>query len=236
MDFEDSIHVAQTEIAQALDLQKSHVFALVAGMAMVAATNSQAAPVPINATMDVSGIGESSFVGSNLNAATSFNFGNVSGNTFIVTGAATNYLGNPNVFNGSAASGGVPLLGTGQGATSLNISSFLPVNSFWTWSSGTSPANRYSFDLLTLVRNPTSSGAMDLFGTGLFHDSANEFTDNTAATIRFTGQSISGNNASWSASWGSPPFTNSVPEPDSLALMGVGMVALLAASRKSSKK
>ena len=43
--------------------------ALVAGMAMVAASNTQAAPVPINATMDVSGIGESSFVGANLNAA-----------------------------------------------------------------------------------------------------------------------------------------------------------------------
>jgi len=76
---------------------------------------------------------------------------------------------------------------------------------------------------------------MDLFGTGTFHDAGGVFSD-TAATVRFTAQSISGNNASWSASWGSPPFTNNVPEPDSLALMGVGMVALFAASRKSSKK
>jgi len=77
--------------------------ALVAGMAMVAATNSQAAPVPINASMDVTGIGTSTFVGSNLNAATSINFGTVSGNTFMVTGTPTPYLGNSNNFTGTGS-------------------------------------------------------------------------------------------------------------------------------------
>lgn len=207
--------------------------AIAAGIAAVAMNNAYA--VDANATMAVSGLGTSSYTGGNLNSATTFNFGSSGGGKeFLITGVPALAFGNANDFAAGATQ--VPELGTGDSALSINISAFSAINSFWTWSSGTTSVDRYSFDLLTLTRNASASGAMDLYGTGTFHDADGDFAS-SAASIRITAQEIAGS-TSWSASWATPPFANTtgVPEPASLALLGMGAAGWAAGARRKAAK
>ncbi|MDD5276618.1 MAG: PEP-CTERM sorting domain-containing protein [Methylovulum sp.] len=197
------------------------------------ATHQAEAATAANAEMNISGIGGSSFAGANLNTASTFTFGTAANtHEFIVTSTDATLFGNPNDFN--TGSGTVPDFSFGDiTQTTINIASFSAITNFMTWSTGTTPTNRYSFDLNTLFRNTSASGALDLYGTGTFHDANSTFSDATAS-IRITGNTISGNSASWSASWATPPLSNSttIPEPNSIALLGLGLAAAAAMRKK----
>lgn len=198
------------------------------------ATHQAQAATAANAQMNISGIGNSSFVGGNLNAASTFTFGTAANtHEFLVTSTDASLFGNPNDFNTGA--GTVPDFSFGDiNQSTINISSFAAIPNFMTWSTGTSAVNRYSFDLNSLTRNTSASGAMDLYGIGIFHDADGFFSD-AAASIRITANTTGGGQtASWSASWATPPISNgtSVPEPSSIALLGLGLAAAVAMRKK----
>jgi hypothetical protein len=177
--------------------------------------SAHAAPMPLRGTFSAAG-GLASFTGTDLNNASSITFQDP---WAITTPIPPNYLGEPNLFSTNndfkvGDSGTVPM--------TLNISSFAPVTDFLTWSS-----DRFHFDLTELVRNPSSSGATDLFGKGNFSD-VNGYYAPGIASIHFTAQENGPNNYAYSFTFASLPL----PEPDSTALMGIGLVALLLSSRR----
>ena len=116
---------------------------LVLGATALAALGAQAAP--INGTFGAAGIGTTSYNGADLNSADTLN---VSGD-FVVARLNTTYFGNPNDLHGLMSPGNF-----GKIATPIVITGFTPVTNFLVWSDTTTPvANRFSFDLGTLIRN-----------------------------------------------------------------------------------
>ena len=176
---------------------------------------AHAAPMPLNGTFSAAG-GLASFIGTDLNNASSISF---QGDWVITSPIPTNYLGEPNLF---VTNNDFKEWDEGTVPMTLNISSFAPITDFLTWSN-----NRFHFDLTELVRNPSSSGAMDLFGKGNFSD-VSGYYEPGIASIHFTAQENGPNNYAYSFTFASPPL----PEPDSTALIGIGLVALLLSSRR----
>jgi MYXO-CTERM domain-containing protein len=188
-----------------------------------AALSLDASALAMNGTFAAAGLGATSYVGADLNSASQLN---VAG-TFVTTGLSATFLGNPNDLLGEMAVGDI-----GTIVNPILITGFVPVANFITWGSTTFPVNRFTFNLATLVRNPSASGAMDLYGTGTFSDSTAEYVGAPAA-IRLTAQEIGGS-TSYSFSWGSPPFDNPVPVPGVLGLMGLGLLGMRLARRRSA--
>ena len=206
------------------------------------AVNSQALP-DMNATMAMSGLGNSTIVGTDLNNASSFTFGTNSLVQFDITTVPALAFGNPNNFyiGGPSELGGATFLGhtlgtiigSGGSGTTLNISGFTPVANFMTWSTIVGINDTFTFNLATLTRNSTVLGAMDLYGTGTVNDSNNTYNANNPASIRLTAQN-NGGSISWSASWASPPVPNhNVPEPYFMSLLGLGLAAFGFSRRRS---
>ncbi|AUB80206.1 hypothetical protein [Candidatus Thiodictyon syntrophicum] len=121
-------------------------------------------------------------------------------------------------------------------SSALTITPAPGIANFMNWVGENGAA--FQFSLTSLVRNPTSPGAMDLYGIGTFTQTAlgtaAPFSDQAnpaTASWRMTAQEIGGN-ISASFSWGTPAFSNDAPIPGILSLMGIGLLGLGAVRRR----
>ncbi len=98
---------------------------------------------------------------------------------------------------------------------------FSPVTPLWT-------IGGFSFDLETIVVGPTGPGVdLALSGTGTLMKAG---YDNTAYNWAYSGNDIGGGTLQVFSSSAAPP--TSVPEPGSLALLGLGLIGFAATSYK----
>ncbi len=133
-----------------------------------------------------------------------------------VTGTTVTFVGNnANVLfaNGNFADQGV-MVGNAAVFNPLDYSlPFGGVTPLWT-------VGGFSFDLLTVETGPTGPGvSLSLFGTGTL---MNANYDDTAYNWSYSGNAISGGTLQVFSSTSAP--TTSVPEPGSLALLGLGLL------------
>ena len=181
------------------------------------------AAMPLSGTFGFTPIGTVTYSGSTLGQAASVTLPVLD----IVNTVPPTYQGAANDFYSGA--GSIPLLShVIIDPSTLNLpsifGSFVSVNylNFLTISDGTSPANRYDFSLLGLMK--TSNGASDLevYGQGILHDTQGVFADTAGIlSIAFTQTGQSGAvNASFSVA------TSAVPEPGTFAV-GVFAAALV---------
>ncbi|NOQ16411.1 MAG: PEP-CTERM sorting domain-containing protein [Methyloprofundus sp.] len=200
--------------------------------AITASVSFGAHSAPANATFAFGGLDQLSYVGGDLNSATSIDFNGsnaINPADWFVTIVPATAFGMPNDFAPimSALDFGTietPLtIGAGFG-----IQDITDIIGFMSWN-----GDDFSFDLDTVTRNPTAPGALDWYGVGMFNDASGGF-DSSPASVRFTGQEIAGS-TSWSASWATPPSGNNVAEPETVALLAAGLFGAGISRRKKQK-
>lgn len=197
--------------------------------------------IPANATFDATVFGTITITGSNLNNASAIHFEqDPSDQEWFITNLNPTYtpqggVEGPNTFlDPDYLHVELPSAGATSGhiAPTLNITAFAPIVDFIGWTD--SVGNTYSFDLTGLIRLPTASNAMDLFGTGTFTHTVvapgSTQLDDADASWRLTAQSISGISASFS--WGTPPFSRGVPAPAVLGLLAIGLIGMVGVLRR----
>ncbi len=217
---------------------KKFLAALALGTSALLSLDASAAFDPNAGFAGVVG-GTVTIVGTDLNNATSITFGNGLWQTTSVpptynpgTGAAPNNFFTNTEMNDTF---GFQTIGNILG-TPLTITPLPNIANFMNWVGGNGAA--FQFSLTSLVRNPSAPGAMDLYGTGTFTQTAlgtaapfNDLANPSLASWRMTAQEIGGN-ISASFSWGTPAFSNEAPIPGILSLMGIGLLGLGAVRRR----
>jgi hypothetical protein len=160
---------------------------------------------PINGSISMSG-GWKPIGGTDLSNNTGIDFNAVG---FVVTGTA----GDLSMFV-------FPDIGS---IADLNFSPFVgPINSFYAITKG---LNTLTFDLIDVSIGNRSAINLDLSGTGNMMLTG---FDATPGKWNFSAQTVGGSTFSWSS-------TTDVPEPGSMALLGLGLLGL-AASRRFKKQ
>ncbi|MCF6336323.1 MAG: PEP-CTERM sorting domain-containing protein [Gammaproteobacteria bacterium] len=146
--------------------------------------------------------------------------------TSTVAGEVVTFTGNSATVasvDGDFAAEGVVARGPLDPATALNTAVFNPLD-YSTPFAGVSPLwtiGGFSFDLETIVVGPTGPGVdLALSGTGTLMRAG---YDNTAYNWAYSGNSIGGGTLQVFSS-ASAPTPTQVPEPGSLALLGLGLV------------
>ncbi len=168
----------------------------------------------LNGSFAYNGFGSPSYTGGNLHTATSV--------TFVSLNMAT-----------SAGSGDLapvlPLLSTDVHLNPLT----LPVSNingsplsvsyldFLSFGSG----NRFQFDMTQVTFSSPDSGYLNIYGTGIVHDTLGTYSDTSAETrISF--------NANGSVTYGGTFATSAVPIPAALYLLGPGLVGIVGLKRR----
>lgn len=188
-------------------MKKTSIFATGAA-AMMLSFGAQA--VEINGAFSVSGFGWTPTPGPGIVGATGVTFGSSSGYEFIysVGTAVGDFVGR---FSEAI------LAPSGGNIQNFTFNPFVgPINGFWTIAD--LGAEVFSFRLDTLTINQQDGNFLILEGTGYL---SHPDYDETYGTWKFTGQQ-DGGSFSWSASNAFRP----VPEPGTLALLGLGMLAM----------
>lgn len=216
-----------------IQISKVSVLCLLLGTGLL--SRAGAAVVDLNGTFGFTPVGEITYTGPSLAQAGSI----VLPSLELVNTVPANYGGRVNDFAAgpsSIALGSSINLNNGNGTltlpsvqgvfTSVNFPDFLRI------SSGTTPANRYDFDLLELMTTSNGFSTLNVSGLGVLHDSLGIFADTPGIiSIAFTQTGLGGAvNASFSVA-------SAVPEPGTFAagLCALGSVVFygLARNRRS---
>ena len=204
--------------------------------ALAFAQPAQAGPL-LNGTFGYVPLGgATTYTGASLGAATTSV--TLPSNEIINTLPPT-FLGNPNDF---AAGGAAPLaLSQTVVLNPLTISTLGLVNTglqvvnlpqYLTFSSGTSPANRFQFSATSIMVTSSGTGNLAIGLLGTIHDVANVFSDNSASVSYSFTQTVPGSAVNGSATFATPQDVLVSPEPSTLGLAGLAVVAGLAAVRR----
>lgn len=184
--------------------------------------------VALNGTFGFTPIGTISYSGASLGQADSVTLPT----TELINTVPATYNGSANDFFSGANS--IPLLShVSINPSTLSLpsvwGSFVSVSdaNFLVVSDGTSPANRYDFSLLELMKTSGNGSDLEVYGQGILHDTQGIFADTPGViSIAFTQTGQTGAvNASFSVA------SSVVPEPGTLAAglaaLGVAILGLV---------
>lgn len=196
------------------------VITMLAGGSVVSAT-----PIAANGTFGYVPIGDTTMTGSTLGSATSVTIPS----SEIINTLPSTFLGNPNDF--------ASLLALAQSVTvaplTLNTQSINggfnseSHTAYLTFSSGTTPAGRFTFDMSSIKWASSGDNELDFAALGTFHDSQGTYGDQSADISASFTRTTQGGTINASFTFETPATVSDVPEPASLTLLGIGAACLL---------
>ena len=203
---------------------------LTVAVAMLA--GGKASAEMINATFGYVPIGSTTFIPpGNVGTATSVTVPA----TEIVNTIPTTFLGKPNDFFSGPASFAVGNSVTVNPLTLspmfVNDGLFHPevLSGYLTFASGTTPADRFVFDMSSIRWASSGPQELDFAALGTLHDTAGVFMDQAADISGSFTQTSQGGSVNASFMFDSPATITptAVPEPTSLTLLGIGVTSLI---------
>jgi hypothetical protein len=188
---------------------------------------ANAAVEAISGTFGFTPVGDITYTGADLQQASAVTFPSLE----VVNTVPAAYNGSANDFATGASSiplGSFVTINNGNGTLTLPAVQgvYTPAiyPNFLGISNGTTPSDRFDFDLVELMRTSSGSSSLDVFGMGILHDTLGIFSDTPGLISIAFSQSGQGGavNASFSVA------STVVPEPGTLVagLCALGFVLL----------
>jgi len=183
-----------------------------AGALLASAVPFAASAVPITGTINLAGDFQPTISGvptQNMAQANSIDVLPAGGGT----GTFSTLVGSGSLATVQSSPGGV--------MKDFTFSPFVgPINTFYTITVG---GTTVSFDLLALSISNQNASFLTLSGSGTLHETG---FDNTPGTFFFSGNSTNGASPGATFSFSAGSQATAAPEPMSMALLGVGVLAL----------